>query len=80
KKQYFVEKVEVIELDEGSTNGDTNSKMGLIYGKEYTLKIVKFRNDEVPSNLNQIKWGYTYDPDDGSAFVGTFKETGEKVT
>ncbi|GGX16003.1 type VI secretion system tube protein TssD [Aquimarina muelleri] len=80
KKQYFVEKVEVIELDEGSTNGDTNSKMGLIYGKEYTLKIVKFRNDEIPSNLNQIKWGYTYDPDDGSAFVGTFKETGEKVT
>ncbi|WP_438711616.1 hypothetical protein ACSTS3_03255 [Aquimarina muelleri] len=24
--------------------------------------------------------GYTYDPDDGSAFVGAFKETGEKVT
>ncbi|WP_438712161.1 hypothetical protein ACSTS3_06970 [Aquimarina muelleri] len=79
KKQYFVEKIKVIGLDEGSTNKNTNSKIGFIYGKEYTLKIAKFRNDEIPSNLNQIKRGYTYDPDDRSAFVGAFKETGEKV-
>jgi len=88
-EKYEIEEIEVVNLDEGSTNsanldgGTTNSganiKDGMIHGKEYTLKVTKFKNDKKPNNLNSIKWAYTFNTDDGGSFLGEL-QNGEEIT
>lgn len=80
KVETGVEEIEALDLDEGSTNGGNNNKMGFIYGKEYKLKVKKYINGKKPANVNEINWGFTYMPDDGSVLIGAFKEKGEEVT
>lgn len=63
EKEYFVDKIEIQDLHEGSTNSGNNDKMGIIHDKEYTLKVLKFRNNEVPKNKNKVKWSYGYSKD-----------------
>ncbi len=78
-KKCFVEKIEIFDLDEGSTNGGTNKSKGMIHGKEYTLKVTKFKNNKPPKNTSNIKWNYGYSKDN-EVVIGNIKQTGEKIT
>ena len=78
-KKKNIEEIQVVKLDEGSDNSGANKKMGMVYGIEYTLKVMKYKNNQTPSNLNTIKWSYSYPTDDGLV-VGEITETGEEIT
>jgi hypothetical protein len=78
---YAIETIEILDLDEGSDNkGNGGTEEGMIYGKEYKLKVKKYFDNKKPKDLETINWGFTYDPEDGSVVVGAFKEKGEEVT
>ncbi|OEJ98632.1 hypothetical protein A8C32_05385 [Flavivirga aquatica] len=79
KKQYFVEEIKILNLDEGSTNSGENNEKGIIHNKEYTLKASKFRNNKAPENLNSIKWCYSY-VKENETVIGNIKQTGEEIT
>ncbi|MGG6229193.1 type VI secretion system tube protein TssD [Tenacibaculum sp. SDUM215027] len=80
REKYFVEKIEIENLDEGSDNGGSNKKEGLIHGKEYTLKVTKYKNDKTPKNSNSIKWSYGYTNVNGEIVIGSIKQKGDKIT
>ncbi|REH47461.1 hypothetical protein C7448_10682 [Tenacibaculum gallaicum] len=79
KEKYFVEKIEIESLDEGSDNGGTNKKEGLIHGKEYALKVAKYKNDKAPKDSNTIKWSYGYTNAKEEVVVGNINQKGDKV-
>ncbi|WP_047790646.1 type VI secretion system tube protein TssD [Tenacibaculum mesophilum] len=80
KEKYFIEKIEIENLDEGSSNGGANKKEGLIHGKEYILKVTKYKNDKVPKNSNTIKWSYDYTNAKGEIVEGSINAKGDKAT
>ncbi|MBL4745804.1 MAG: DUF4280 domain-containing protein [Flavobacteriaceae bacterium] len=75
---YAIETIEILDLDEGSDNkGNGGTEEGMIYGKEYKLKIKKYFDNKKPKYLETINWGYTYD--DPSVIIGVFKSKGDEV-
>ncbi|WP_146052856.1 type VI secretion system tube protein TssD [Aquimarina sp. I32.4] len=79
EEMYYVDKIEISNLDEGSTNSNSNKKMGMIHNKEYSLKVSKFRNNKTPENLNDIKWSYSYIKENETV-IGNIKQTGKEIT
>ena len=59
---FGVEKIEILNLDEGSKNDGTGSygNYGMIYGKSYKLRVSKFAHNIAPKNKNDIKWQAAY--------------------
>ncbi|MBE7635072.1 hypothetical protein G1K75_12620 [Tenacibaculum finnmarkense] len=80
KEQYLVEKIEIENLDEGSENGGANKKLGIIYGKEYRLKVTKYQNNKLPSDNKIVKWSYSYINAEGIVTIGNIKQTGGIIT
>ncbi len=79
KERYYIDKIEILELDEGSTNSGANDKMGMLHNKEYELKVSKYRNNNSPEDFNTIKWSYSYVKDEKTV-TRDIKNTGEKIT
>ncbi|WP_028888222.1 type VI secretion system tube protein TssD [Tenacibaculum ovolyticum] len=80
KEQYFVEEIKIENLDEGSKNGGSNKKLGIIYGKEYRLKVSKYKNNKLPNDNKTVKWSYSYTNAEGVATIGNIKQTGGIIT
>ena len=59
---FGVEKIEILNLDEGSKNDGTETfgNYGMIYGKSYKLRVSKFAYSMPPKNKNDIKWQAVY--------------------
>ena len=59
---FGVEKIEILNLDEGSKNDGTETfgNYGMIYGKSYKLRVSKFAHNIAPKNKNDIKWQAAY--------------------
>lgn len=59
---FGVEKIEILNLDEGSKNDGTETfgNYGMIYGKSYKLRVSKFAHSMPPKNKNDIKWQVSY--------------------
>ena len=59
---FGVEKIEILNLDEGSKNDglETLGNYGMIYGKSYKLRVSKFAHNIAPKNKNDIKWQAVY--------------------
>ncbi|WP_064967472.1 hypothetical protein [Tenacibaculum ovolyticum] len=80
KEQCFVEEIKIENLDEGSKNGGSNKKLGIIYGKEYRLKVSKYKNNKLPNDNKTVKWSYSYTSAEGVATIGNIKQTGGIIT
>ncbi|GIZ16659.1 hypothetical protein [Capnocytophaga catalasegens] len=59
---FGVEKIEILNLDEGSKNDGTETfgNYGMIYGKSYKLRVSNFAHSMPPKNKNDIKWQVSY--------------------
>lgn len=79
-ESFEVEKIEILELDEDSENGGGNKKLGMIYGKEYRIKVTKYRNNKLPKDNKTVKWSYSYISSEGVATIGNIKQTGGIIT
>ncbi len=81
QKKYQVEKIEMkTPLNKGFDGEENNNYNGLLLGKEYTLKVEKFKDDLIPENEEIIKWSYSYTSNKGESVIGAFKSKGSEVT
>ncbi len=78
---YAIEEIEILDLDEGSdNNGKGGTKEGMIYGKEYKLKVKKYFDNKKPKDLKIINWEYSYKADDGKLIIESIEDKGDEIS
>lgn len=76
-----VEKIDILNLDEGAQNDGTGNlgKYGMLYEKTYKLKVSKFANGIFPANMNDIKWEFSYLDNDNNLLSEIINKTGKEI-
>ncbi len=77
---FGVEKIEILNLDEGSKNDGTETfgNYGMIYGKSYKLRVTKYTYDIFPKDKNAIRWEISYPNKEGRSLI-EINQIGEEV-
>ena len=78
---FGVEKIEILNLDEGSKNDGTETfgNYGMIYGKSYKLRVSKFAHNIAPKNKNDIKWQVSYLGKGNVLTLTYIQKTGDEI-
>ena len=77
---FGVEKIEILNLDEGSKNDGTETfgNYGMIYGKSYKLRVTKYAYDIFPKDKNAIRWEISYSNKEERSLI-EINQIGEEI-